>query len=64
MILCCDGGAATGEAAGLREHLKKIVEPAKWEIIDSLEFIGVPNKEDLQKGEAFGSRFATRIQER
>jgi anaerobic nitric oxide reductase flavorubredoxin len=50
-----------GWSGGAQGEFKKIVEPAKWEIIDSLEFIGVPSKEDLQKGEAFWATFAERI---
>jgi len=41
----------------LRE-LKKIVEPLKWEIVDTLEYVGTPKKLDLATAERFGEQFA------
>jgi len=51
-----------GWSGGAEKEIKRIIEPAKWEVVDSFEFIGAPTKEDLQRGEAFGAAFAERIQ--
>jgi len=47
-----------GWSGGALRHLKKIIEPVKWELVDSFEFVGKPTEEDLKKGEEFGARFA------
>ena len=47
-----------GWSGGALKHLKKIVEPVKWELVDSFEFIGKPTGEDLKEGEEFGASFA------
>ncbi len=47
-----------GWSGGALKHLKKIVEPVKWELVDSFEFIGKPTEEDLKRGDEFGDRFA------
>jgi len=47
-----------GWSGGALRHLKQIIEPAKWELVDSLEFTGGPTEADLKKGEEFGARFA------
>jgi len=47
-----------GWSGGALRHLKQIVEPLKWELVDSLEFAGRPTEEDLQRGAEFGARFA------
>ena len=47
-----------GWSGGALSHLKKIVEPVKWELVDSFEFVGGPTEEELKKGEEFGARFA------
>jgi flavorubredoxin len=47
-----------GWSGGALRDLKKIIEPAKWDLRESLEFIGRPGPEDLKKGEEFGRRFA------
>jgi flavorubredoxin len=47
-----------GWSGGALRHLKQIVEPIKWELVDSFEFAGGPTEEDLKKGEGFGARFA------
>ena len=47
-----------GWSGGALKHLKKIVEPVKWELVDSFEFVGKPTEEDLKRGEEFGARFA------
>ena len=47
-----------GWSGGALKHLKKIIEPVKWELVDSFEFVGKPTEEDLKMGEEFGARFA------
>ena len=41
--------------------MKKIVEPAKWDVRETLEFVGSPTRDDLAKGEALGRRFAESV---
>lgn len=47
-----------GWSGGALKHLKKIVEPVKWELVDSFEFVGKPTEEDLSRGEELGVSFA------
>ncbi|MDY7042042.1 MAG: FprA family A-type flavoprotein, partial [Chloroflexota bacterium] len=47
-----------GWSGGALKNLQKIVEPVKWDLVDSLEFAGRPTGEDLRKGEELGARFA------
>lgn len=47
-----------GWSGGALKEVKKIIEPAKWNIADTLEFVGSPKPEDLKKGEEFGREFA------
>ena len=47
-----------GWSGGALRRLKQIIEPVKWELVDSFEFAGGPTGEDLKKGEEFGARFA------
>lgn len=46
-----------GWVGGARKGLEKIIEPAQWYLVDSLEFVGGPTKEDLKRGEEFGAKF-------
>ena len=50
-----------GWSGGALKEVKRIIEPAKWELGETLEFIGSPKPEDLAKGLEFGRRFAERI---
>jgi anaerobic nitric oxide reductase flavorubredoxin len=50
-----------GWSGGALREVKKIVEPAKWDLAETLEFIGSPKTEDLKKGEEFGRKFAESI---
>lgn len=50
-----------GWSGGALREIKKIVEPLKWEIVDSFEFKGGPSEEDLKKGREFGREFAKKI---
>ncbi len=47
-----------GWSGGALRELKKIVEPLKWEILDTLEYVGAPKETDLTKAELFGEQFA------
>ncbi|MFZ2054261.1 MAG: FprA family A-type flavoprotein [Candidatus Aminicenantales bacterium] len=50
-----------GWSGGALREVKKIIEPAKWDLGETLEFIGSPKTEDLKKGEEFGRKFAESI---
>lgn len=50
-----------GWSGGALKNLSAIVEPVKWELVDSFEFVGKPTDEELRKGEEFGARFAELI---
>jgi len=50
-----------GWSGGALKDVKRIVEPAKWELGETFEFIGSPKPEDLAKGLEFGRRFGERI---
>jgi anaerobic nitric oxide reductase flavorubredoxin len=50
-----------GWSGGALKDVKKIVEPLKWEIVDSFEFIGSPTKEDMETAREFGRKFAELI---
>lgn len=47
-----------GWHGGARRMFEKLVEPLKWEITDTFEFVGAPTRADLKKGEEFGKNFA------
>ena len=50
-----------GWSGGAQQHLERLIEPLKWELVESFEFIGGPTQEDLEHGEEFGARFARLI---
>ena len=50
-----------GWSGGAQRHFERIIEPLKWELVDTFEFIGGPTEEDLRHGEEFGARFARLI---
>lgn len=50
-----------GWSGGALRGVQKLIEPLKWELTDSLEFIGTPRPEDLEKARKFGMRFAERL---
>ncbi len=52
-----------GWSGGALRELKKLTEPLKWELTDSLTFIGKPSLKDLQEGEEFGRKFAKFIKQ-
>ncbi|MFW6115312.1 MAG: FprA family A-type flavoprotein [Thermodesulfobacteriota bacterium] len=47
-----------GWSGGAQREFQKIVENAKWDLIDSLEIKGGPTSADLNEGEQFGERIA------
>jgi len=47
-----------GWSGGAQRHFERIIEPLKWELVDSFEFTGGPTEEDLRHGEEFGACFA------
>ena len=52
-----------GWSGGALRQIKKLVEPIKWDIVDTLEFAGGPTDEELQKAFEFGARFARGVKE-
>lgn len=50
-----------GWSGGALRGLKRIIEPLKWDLMDTLEFVGCPTGEELKKGEEFGTSFAESI---
>ncbi len=47
-----------GWSGGALKGVKTIVEPLRWEVVDSFEFIGSPTKEDIATAKGFGRKFA------
>jgi anaerobic nitric oxide reductase flavorubredoxin len=50
-----------GWSKGALAKMKKIIEPAVWDMPMTFEFSGGPTREDLEKGEEFGAEFARLI---
>jgi anaerobic nitric oxide reductase flavorubredoxin len=50
-----------GWSGGALKELKKIIEPIKWQLTNSLEFIGMPTEEELKEGKEFGRKFGELI---
>ena len=50
-----------GWSGGALRDVKKIIEPLKWDLVNSLEFVGYPKEGDLKRGKEFGTRFAELI---
>jgi flavorubredoxin len=50
-----------GWHGGAQRMFTKMVEPLKWDIVDNFTFVGAPAREELEKGEAFGTRFAEAV---
>lgn len=47
-----------GWSGGALKDMKRIVEPAKWQVLQTLEVTGSPTHDDLKKGEDLGRAFA------
>ncbi len=50
-----------GWSGGALKRLKEIIEPLKWELVDSITFTGRASHEELKRGEEFGTKFARLI---
>lgn len=50
-----------GWSGGAQRRFESLIEPLKWELTDSFEFVGSPSEEDLKCGEELGARFARLI---
>jgi flavorubredoxin len=50
-----------GWSGGALRELTKILEPLKWDIVDTLHYVGTPKNADLKKAEEFGRNFAERL---
>jgi anaerobic nitric oxide reductase flavorubredoxin len=50
-----------GWSGGAQRHFERIIEPLKWDLVESFEFVGGPTEEELKHGEEFGARFARLI---
>jgi anaerobic nitric oxide reductase flavorubredoxin len=50
-----------GWSGGAQRRFEQLIEPLKWELTDSFEFVGSPTEEDLKHGEALGAQFARLI---
>ena len=47
-----------GWSGGAQRHFERLIEPLKWDLVDTLEFSGGPTEEDLEKGKALGAHIA------
>jgi flavorubredoxin len=47
-----------GWSGGARRELERIAEDLKWDVVDTLEFVGGPTEENLRAAALFGARFA------
>ena len=52
-----------GWSGGALRGLKNIIEPLKWNLMDTLEFTGCPTEKDLKCAEEFGEKFAQFVKE-
>ena len=50
-----------GWSGGALRELNKIIEPMKWELTDTFEFVGCPKEKELKRGEEFGEKFGKLI---
>ncbi|HEY60419.1 MAG TPA: FprA family A-type flavoprotein [Anaerolineae bacterium] len=50
-----------GWSGGAIRYLKRQLEKLKWELTDTLDFMGQPTTEELKNGVGFGQRFAAHI---
>jgi flavorubredoxin len=54
-------GSFGWKGGGAEKHFLRLIEPLKWNLVDTFEFNGGPSKEDLRQGIEFGARFARDI---
>jgi flavorubredoxin len=50
-----------GWSGGAQRRFEQLVEPLKWDVIDSFEFVGGPTDSELAQGKDFGARFARAV---
>ena len=50
-----------GWSKGALAEIKRITEPAGWQLIQDLEFAGGPTAETLKQGREFGRTFARAV---
>lgn len=50
-----------GWSGGALKEIQKTIEPLKWDLEDTFEFLGAPKAHDIQKAEEFGFRFAQAV---
>ncbi len=50
-----------GWSGGALRNARQVVEPLKWELAETLEFVGYPTHADLARGVEFGRKFADSI---
>jgi flavorubredoxin len=50
-----------GWSGGALREMQKIIEPLKWDLLDTFEFLGAPSEQDIKKAEEFGARFAEAV---
>lgn len=50
-----------GWSGGALKEMQKITEPLKWDLVDTLEFLGAPTEGDIKKAEEFGLRFGEHV---
>jgi len=48
-------------SAGAQKDLENIIQPLKWDLMDTYEFAGGPDQNDLAQGEELGTRIARAI---
>lgn len=50
-----------GWSGGALKETKKIIEPLDWGLEDSLEWVGIPSRDELREAEKFGKNFAEKV---
>jgi flavorubredoxin len=50
-----------GWSGGALRIMKRIIEPLKWNLVDSYEFLGSPTAKDIKNAIEFGTRFAETV---
>ncbi len=50
-----------GWSGGAVREVRRLIEPLKWDLMETLEFAGGPTEEDLAGAMEFGARFARRV---
>lgn len=48
-------------SGGAQRELESLIEPMKWELVETFEFKGGPTREDFRHAEEFGRRFAEAV---